>query len=135
MLFRSILDPNGIAAATGEIAVADTDMGGYEDRHAAAGEEKIAMLVFKSGAGAPKAVPLALIARLEEVDLTKVERSGGQHVVQYRGQLMPLIPMQPDMELAKEGRQPVLVFSDRERSMGLVVDEIIDIIEDRMNVV
>ncbi len=129
-----ILDPNGIAAATGEIAVADADMGGYEDRHAAAGEEKVAMLVFRSGEGAPKAVPLALIARLEEVDLTHVESSGGQHVVQYRGQLMPLIPMQPDMKLEKEGRQPVLVFSDRERSMGLVVDEIIDIVEDRMNV-
>ncbi|MEH6630573.1 MAG: chemotaxis protein CheW [Halopseudomonas aestusnigri] len=129
-----ILDPNGIAAATGEIAVADTDMGGYEDRHAAAGEENVAMLVFKSGDGAPKAVPLALIARLEEVDLSKVESSGGQHVVQYRGQLMPLIPMQPDMKLEKEGRQPVLVFSDRERSMGLVVDEIVDIVEDKMNV-
>ncbi|OUS18819.1 hybrid sensor histidine kinase/response regulator [Rhodospirillales bacterium 47_12_T64] len=129
-----ILDPNGIAAATGEIAVADTDMGGYEDRQAAAGEENVAMLVFRSGSGAPKAVPLALIARLEEIDLAKVENSGGQHVVQYRGQLMPLIPMQSEMQLGKEGRQPVLVFSDRERSMGLVVDEIIDIVEDRMNV-
>lgn len=129
-----ILDPNGIAAATGEIAVGETELSGLADRHHTANDEKVAMLVFRSGDDAPKAVPLALIARLEEVDLTKVESSGGQHVVQYRGQLMPLIPMQPDMKLAKEGRQPVLVFSDRERSMGLVVDEIIDIVEDRMNV-
>ncbi|WP_085908735.1 hybrid sensor histidine kinase/response regulator [Kiloniella majae] len=129
-----ILDPNGIAAATGEIAVADADLGAHEDRHLTGNDEKVAMLVFRSGDDAPKAVPLALIARLEEIDLAKVETSGGQHVVQYRGQLMPLIPMQPGMELEKEGRQPVLVFSDRERSMGLVVDEIIDIVEDRMNV-
>ncbi|KKJ76385.1 ATPase [Kiloniella litopenaei] len=129
-----ILDPNGIAAATGEIAVADADLGAHEDRHLTGNDEKVAMLVFRAGDDAPKAVPLALIARLEEIDLSKVESSGGQHVVQYRGQLMPLIPMQADMELAKEGRQPVLVFSDRERSMGLVVDEIIDIVEDRMNV-
>ena len=33
-----------------------------------------------------------------------------------------------------EGRQPVLVFSDRERSMGLVVDEIVDIVEERLKV-
>ena len=129
-----ILDPNGIAAATGEIAVAESDMAGYEDRQAAGSEEKVAMLVFRSGSEAPKAVPLALIARLEEIDLAKVESSGGKHVVQYRGQLMPLIPMQPEMTLEQEGRQPVLVFSDRERSMGLVVDEIIDIVEDKMNV-
>ncbi|KLN59014.1 ATPase [Kiloniella spongiae] len=129
-----ILDPNGIAAATGEIAVADSDLGAHEDRHQAGNDEKVAMLVFRSGDDAPKAVPLALIARLEEIDLAKVETSGGQHVVQYRGQLMPLIPMKTGMELEKEGRQPVLVFSDRERSMGLVVDEIIDIVEDRMNV-
>jgi two-component system chemotaxis sensor kinase CheA len=36
--------------------------------------------------------------------------------------------------LPAEGRTPVLVFADRERSMGLVVDEIVDIVEEKMNV-
>lgn len=30
--------------------------------------------------------------------------------------------------------QPVIVFSDGDRSMGLIVDEILDIVEDRLNV-
>jgi two-component system chemotaxis sensor kinase CheA len=37
-------------------------------------------------------------------------------------------------ELGAEGRQAVIVFSDRDRSMGLVVDEIVDIVEDRVKV-
>jgi len=47
---------------------------------------------------------------------------------------MPLVPIDPAMQLKKEGMLSILVFSDREKSMGLMVDEIIDIVEDRMDV-
>jgi len=128
-----ILDPNGIAAQTGEMSVSD----GSEDaaeRQVTRSDERVAMLVFRSGDKAPKAVPLALVARLEEVDLATVESSSGQPVVQYRGQLMPLVSIEPDRRLGTEGRQGVLVFSDRRHSMGLIVDEILDIVEDRLKV-
>ena len=36
--------------------------------------------------------------------------------------------------LKKEGAQPILVFSDHGRSMGLVVDEIVDIVEDKLDI-
>ena len=36
--------------------------------------------------------------------------------------------------MGKEGRQPILVFADKDRTMGLVVDEIVDIVEDRLQV-
>ena len=39
----------------------------------------------------PKAVPLSLVTRLEEIDARKIELSNGRHMVQYRGQLMPLV--------------------------------------------
>jgi two-component system chemotaxis sensor kinase CheA len=56
-------------------------------------------------------------------------------VVQYRGQLMPLINMDPSQMMAADGaRQPVLVFQDDEHSMGLMVDQIVDIVEARLNV-
>lgn len=129
-----ILDPNGIAAATGEVAMAEDPMDTDSERQVAHGQEAVAMLVFKAVNDSPKAVSLALVARLEEIDLTKIEISNDQYVVQYRGQLMPLIRMEGAQELGNEGRQPVLVFSDRDRSMGLVVDEIIDIVEDHVNV-
>jgi two-component system chemotaxis sensor kinase CheA len=47
---------------------------------------------------------------------------------------MPLIPIDPNHVWKEEGRQPVLVFTDRDHSMGLVVDEIVDIVEDHLNI-
>ncbi len=129
-----ILDPNGIAAATGEVEVADENAEASAERQAAHGEEAVAMLVFRAVSESPKAVPLALVARLEEIDLTQVEVSNDQYVVQYRGQVMPLVQMEGAPKLGHEGRQPVIVFSERDRSMGLVVDEIMDIVEDRIRI-
>jgi two-component system chemotaxis sensor kinase CheA len=55
-------------------------------------------------------------------------------MVQYRGRLMPLVPFEPGFGLPSEGRKPVLVFADGERTMGLIVDEIVDIVEQHMKV-
>ncbi|MDK9722167.1 MAG: chemotaxis protein CheW [Rhodospirillales bacterium] len=128
-----ILDPNGIAAATGAMAGSSqaAEQAHLKDMH---GEEKTSLLVFRAGGADLKAVPLALVARLEEVDVASVELSHGKPVVQYRGHLMPLIMVNEHCQLQKEGRQAVLVFSDHERSMGLVVDEIVDIVEDILKV-
>jgi two-component system, chemotaxis family, sensor kinase CheA len=54
-------------------------------------------------------------------------------VTQYRGKLMPLVPLSGNLETDKQ-HQAVLVFNDGDRSMGLMVDEIIDVIEDRLNI-
>jgi two-component system chemotaxis sensor kinase CheA len=129
-----ILDPNGIAAATGEVELADESADAATEEQDAHGVEAVAMLVFRAVGQAPKAVPLSLVARLEEIELGQIEKSNDQYVVQYRGQLMPLVPMEGAAELGSEGRQPVIVFSDRDRSMGLVVDEIVDIVEDRVKI-
>ena len=132
-----ILDPNGIANAGGEINSGGRgDFTSSEEIEPTAneGDRKVSLLVFKAGDGAQKTVPLSLISRLEEVNVKDIESSGHQRVVQYRGQLMPLIPFDKDMHIKKEGRQAVLVFTDQDRMMGLMVDEIIDIVEERINV-
>lgn len=129
-----ILDPSGIASATGEISMGAAKAESSVVAETAANNERQAMLVFKSGGESLKAVPLALVARLEEIDLSTVEYSNAQRVVQYRGQLMPLIPYNEDYEWKSEGMQSILVFTDKDRSMGLVVEEIIDIVEDDVNV-
>ena len=129
-----ILDPNGIAAATGEITV--TDQGEQAGRNVGTirSDERTALLVFRAGTSEPKAVPLALVARLEEIDAEAIEISNGQPVVQYRGQLMPLLTVSGGFERKTDGRQPVLVFTDRDRSMGLMVDEILDIVEQNLTI-
>ncbi len=129
-----IIDPAGIARATGDISVSDTAaQRNAEAEHNYRGE-KSAMLLFSAGKGAPKAVPLSLVARLEEIDLEKIEESNGKLLMQYRGELIPLIKFCPTMEMSKEGLQPTLIFSDGRRTMGLMVDNIVDIIEDYINV-
>ncbi|CBS90826.1 hybrid sensor histidine kinase/response regulator [Azospirillum lipoferum] len=129
-----ILDPNGIASATGEMAMGEAAGKETTAVQTQRQEDKMALLLFRAGEGAPKAVPLSLVARLEDVDLATVEMSNGLPVVQYRGKLMPLVPIDPNFMLGKEGRQPVLVFADGDRSMGLIVDEIVDIVEEKLNV-
>ena len=56
-------------------------------------------------------------------------------VVQYRGQFMPLVPASANVKIKSKGTQPVLVLSDDgQRFMGLAVDEIIDIVEERLEI-
>ena len=129
-----ILDPNGIATATGQGAMSSATADATEEFASIRSDETTSLLIFRSGGKELKGVPLALIARLEEIDMATAEISQGSHVVQYRGHLMPLVPVNPEHVWKTEGRQPVLVFTDRNRSMGLVVDEIVDIVEDRLTI-
>lgn len=128
-----IIDPNGIASAIGTDVSAQA---AETEANASRGNERqlISMLVFRAGSREQKAVPLSLVTRLEEVAVDKIEQAHGRHLVQYRGALMPLVPVSGHMQLKSEGSQPLLVFSDAGRSMGLVVDEIVDIVEDALNI-
>ncbi|HTY66539.1 MAG TPA: chemotaxis protein CheW [Alphaproteobacteria bacterium] len=130
-----ILDPNGIAEASGGQGHAETAHAAEELAGPATHEnERVTLLVFRVGGGTPKAVPLSLIARLEEVDGKSIEFGDGRPLVQYRGKLMPLVPVDATYETKREGRQPILVFTDGSRSMGLLVDEIVDIVEERLSI-
>ncbi|HEX3708751.1 MAG TPA: hybrid sensor histidine kinase/response regulator [Pseudolabrys sp.] len=130
-----IVDPNGIAQALGSTMTSQmTAASAAETRHGASDDRATSLLVFRAGSSEPKAVPLALITRLEEIDARKIELSNGRHMVQYRDQLMPLISLNEGSRVKAEGAQPLLVFSDGSRSMALVVDEIIDIVEDHLDI-
>ena len=129
-----IIDPNGIAKALGAAGSASHEIA---DENAAmranAAEQLTSLLVFRAGSAQPKAVPLGLVTRLEEIAADKIELSNGRHMVQYREQLMPLVQMN-GVSVQTSGAQPILVFADDGRSMGLVVDEIIDIVEERLHI-
>jgi len=130
-----IVDPNGIAQNVASVAGAEVEEVAEVARDEAQGAaDTTALLLFRAGSGEPKAVPLSLVTRLEEVDAAAIEHSDGREVVQYRGSLMPLVHVTEDSKCADEGRQAVLVFTDERHSMGLVVDQIDDIVEDNLNV-
>ena len=129
-----IIDPNGIAKALGTSVAASHEIADENAAmRASAAEQLTSLLVFRAGSSQPKAVPLALVTRLEEIAADKIELSNGRYMVQYRDQLMPLVQM-AGVGVQGSGAQPILVFADDGRSMGLVVDEIIDIVEERLNI-
>ncbi|MCA3305235.1 MAG: chemotaxis protein CheW [Roseomonas sp.] len=126
-----ILDPNGVARGAGITAE-----GRAEDQQTASvtggirSDSSTSLLLFRAGDQTPKAVPLGLVARLEDIPVERIEMSGGTPVVQYRGQLMPMVPVAGHWEAPASGRQAVLVFTEGQRSMGLMVDEILDVVEE-----
>ena len=129
-----IIDPNGIAQALGTSVAAQHEIADENaSMRANAAEQLTSLLVFRAGSAQPKAVPLALITRLEEIATDKIEFSNGRHMVQYRDKLMPLVQMD-GVTVGTSGVQPILVFADDGRAMGLVVDEIIDIVEEKLHI-
>jgi two-component system chemotaxis sensor kinase CheA len=129
-----IVDPNGIAQQVSQGSQSGGVPMDIEAEEVEATDAKATLLVFRGGGGSFKAVPLSLVTRLEEVEASKVEWVGGRPLIQYRGRLMPLVPADASIEIRSEGTQALVVFSDGERAMGLVVDEIVDIVEERLDV-
>lgn len=131
-----IVDPNGLAT---EARATEDEM----EREAASAQnevtrssrdEVVSMLIFRSGGSEPKAAPLSLVTRLEEIDPTSVEHVNGQMLVQYRGHLMPVLPLSPMGTLMESGKQPMLVFTDGSQSAGLLVDEIVDVVQEVLDI-
>nr|WP_319514061.1 chemotaxis protein CheW [uncultured Cohaesibacter sp.] len=131
-----ILDPNGVAQAFGSHVGTDVEASTEAAQKEALPEEQntVSLLIFRAGSPEPKAVPLSLVTRLEEFEIEQIEFSNGRDMVQYRGSLMPLVQVNDFVQRRTEGSQPMLVFSDAGRSMGLVVDEIVDIVDEQLNI-
>jgi two-component system, chemotaxis family, sensor kinase CheA len=132
-----ILDVLGIAQMASVVTeVHEQAVTGSAGMDAAARAARQSWLLFRSGENSRLALPLSAVARLEEFSLTKVERSGDDEVVQYRGEIMPLVRMSHLLHENGSGGDPlqVVVFLARGRSIGLVVDRIEDITDEAVEV-
>ena len=109
--------------------------------------EKQKLVLFNGPEGLRMAVPLSALARLEKIAGSDVERSGNEWVVQYRGQILPLIRLSHVLEDRRDGELApnnttfpppesidVLVIQGNGRSFGLIVNTIVDIVEDATEV-
>ncbi|WP_454916055.1 chemotaxis protein CheW [Xanthobacter sediminis] len=126
-----IVDPAGLAQGAAARGAEGTEMElkATESTHHAAAEERTSLLLFRAGSREPKAVPLGLVTRIEELEVSGIERVKGYPVIQYRGSLIPVLYANEEVGRVKSGTQPMLVFSADGRVMGLLVDEIVDIVE------
>ncbi|MCA2213682.1 chemotaxis protein CheW [Jidongwangia harbinensis] len=79
------------------------------------------------------AIPLDTVTRLEEFPRERIEHAGSREVVQYRGQILPLVRLSHLLGAYTEEPEgetvSVVVYSEGERSVALVVDRIVDIAE------
>ena len=130
-----IIDPNGVARMVGSGEGSNPFQTDDPVEGAAADvDETVTLLVFRGGGETLKAVPLSLVTRLEEIDAHQIEWLGGRPLVQYRGRLMPLVAADESLTIKREGSQALVVFSDGERTMGLAVHEIVDIVDDTLTI-
>jgi two-component system chemotaxis sensor kinase CheA len=130
-----ILDVHGLAARAGLGAVSGRARAAVAPavRLDTAQTERQMLLLFRAGEFAHLAVPLARVARLEKIGAALVERASGRPVVQYRGKILPLLNLAQllDGREAWDGESlQVVVFRTGATELGLVVDEITDIVED-----
>jgi two-component system, chemotaxis family, sensor kinase CheA len=86
-------------------------------------------VIFQSGDSAPKAAPLELISRIEEINTDKIELHNGHPVIKYRGELMNLASIDPAYIFPSIGTLDILIINDNNLYMGLIVDSVIDIIK------
>jgi two-component system chemotaxis sensor kinase CheA len=129
-----ILDPNGISSAAGQGKAQLDSTNTLSVANAHRESDQTSLLLFRAVSTELKAVPLDAVARIEEVDAATIEHVGGRPVVQYRDHLMPLITLDPAHRWKEAGKQPLLVFDKGGRSLGIVVDEVVDIASDRVAV-
>ena len=72
--------------------------------------ERQTVLLFRSGSAERLAVPLALVDRLEEFPHSQIEQSGRRGVVQYRQQILPLIPLAELLSLGESAAETQTPF-------------------------
>jgi len=136
-----ILDVLGIGQRSGVLANREAQTHTETQALAAAGSENQRMLLFSAGSFSRLAVPLSLVARLEEFPQAVVERAGGRHVVQYRGGILTMVSLASVLEPgsttdAAVTRDPVqaIVIADGQRSLGIMVDQILDIVDEAVTI-
>lgn len=132
-----ILDTTGVANASLELTAANEVQSTSRQlalREETATQHLESVLLFDGGYEAQQAVPLSLVARLEEIPSEQISFADGRFLVEYRGGLLPLVPVNPDMDMRAKPMRPVLVFSEGDRSMGLAVEEIKDIVQEQLHV-
>jgi two-component system chemotaxis sensor kinase CheA len=144
-----ILDVMGVAQRSNVISEArHRAMAEKHDDTAEKIAEKKTFLLFTGPDDSRMALPLNTLARLEELPNSVVEKSGQQWVAQYRGQILPLIHLGSVLEerrtelkrtprsgeLSEGPPLQVLVCNYEGQTVGIVVEEILDIVEDSADV-
>ncbi len=134
-----ILDVLGIAQRANVVSELRDRALGDHLRQAEHADDRQTLLLLGVGAEGRMAIPLSVVARLEEFPRATVEHAGSHEVVQYRDQIMRLVRLgtvlgTEPLPAAPDAPLQVVVYAAHGRSVGLVVDRILDIVEEALTV-
>jgi len=133
-----IMDVAATASRAGVKPVEETgEANAVEEK---AQEADVPFLIFEDRARERTALPLGVVERIESVPVRKIEYAGGRPLLQYRGELLPLIDdghVLSELEAGKPGEDvlaTVLICSragaggrDRADRTGIVVRKVLDV--------
>ena len=94
------------------------------------------MLIVSLGNNRRMAIRLTDVARLEELTRSDLETSGSEKVIQYRDEIMHLIDLPALFNLSHQEtceKIKVVVHIHEGKSLGLVVENILDIVQSKIN--
>jgi two-component system, chemotaxis family, sensor kinase CheA len=137
-----ILDVPGLARLAGLGEGAPERATWVAPHRVEAAAERQALLAFRIRQDWPAAIALGALARLEEFPASAIERVGDRDVVRYRGRILPLVHVATLLDPATattsraESRAsvPVIVHVDGDRRVGVVVEEILDVVDQTVTV-
>jgi two-component system, chemotaxis family, sensor kinase CheA len=129
-----ILDVMGLAQAS-NVLTGTKDRGHNEasDRSGLKPSTVRSLLVVGVGIEKRCALPIDQVTRLEKIPASSVELADNQEVVQHRGEILPLIRLANALGIEPAPKNArlldVVVYTDEHRTVGLVIDRIVDIVE------
>jgi two-component system chemotaxis sensor kinase CheA len=118
-----LLDAAGLAACAG-LDLKSDESGSAEPTEEEVGREEVQMLLFRTLEGARRAVRLAVVERIEDVESAAVARTGGRLRVAIGDRLVPLAGCTEP----PEGRLRIFRLSDGEAEIAYGFGEVIDIV-------
>jgi len=109
-----------------------------QDAHAEKSADRQTLLLTRNGTDGQVAIPLCNVTRLEGFPANLVKRVGDREVMEYRGQVIPVLRLSqvvPPAAFTTESESSaasieVVVHSQSGHTVAIIVDCIVDIVED-----
>jgi two-component system, chemotaxis family, sensor kinase CheA len=126
-----VLDPSGLGAALGMPKADGARVNPQLEARSPPARTKL--LLFRDGDGATKALPLAIVSRIQSLSAREIQMADGAAVARINNVLVPLLRVgrtrvdaMPDRPLA------LLMLQESQEVIGLAVDEIVDIVDEEL---
>lgn len=135
-----ILDVLGLAHCSRVISAAgEGHKPDYLERSDTGQSDMRTLLVAGVGDSNRFAVDLSQVTRLEKIPASEIEIADQREVVQYRGEILSLVRLSDVMGVSPSYRDDdspleVIVYSKNERTVGIIVDRIVDIVQQSIDV-